>query len=410
MRVPVVMIFVLAVYSILVDAYIWNDIRKYSRGRLWSRFYATLSVLCWLFLVVVLLLPRRDNSESTLTVMWCLYSYITVYVPKFFYVLCSAAGMLFSGRKRRHARLNMGVWVGIPVALLVFAFMWWGALRTRRDIEVVEVDVESVALPKGFNGFTIVQLSDMHVGTWGNDTTFISNLVDSVNARRPDMIVFTGDIVNCSTSELLPFVDVLSRLKAPVGVYSILGNHDYGDYLDWPSDEEKMENLELMNVLQKKMGWRLLNNDSEIVRFRGDSIAVIGVENWGEPPFHQYGRLSDSYGVAGDTLHHLNDGVYKVLLSHNPEHWNREVTEVSNIDLTLSGHTHAMQIMISLGDWKWSPSVWRYEQWGGLYERLTPSGKTLKLYVNIGSGEVGMPFRIGATPEITMLRLVCSGR
>lgn len=410
MRVPVVMIFVLAVYSILVDAYIWNDIRRYSRGRLWSRFYATLSVLCWLFLVVVLLLPRRDNSESTLTVMWCLYSYITVYVPKFFYVLCSAAGMLFSGRKRRHARLNMGVWVGIPVALLVFAFMWWGALRTRRDIEVVEVDVESVALPKGFNGFTIVQLSDMHVGTWGNDTTFISNLVDSVNARRPDMIVFTGDIVNCSTSELLPFVDVLSRLKAPVGVYSILGNHDYGDYLDWPSDEEKMENLELMNVLQKKMGWRLLNNDSEIVRFRGDSIAVIGVENWGEPPFHQYGRLSDSYGVAGDTLHHLNDGVYKVLLSHNPEHWNREVTEVSNIDLTLSGHTHAMQIMISLGDWKWSPSVWRYEQWGGLYERLTPSGKTLKLYVNIGSGEVGMPFRIGATPEITMLRLVCSGR
>lgn len=410
MRVPVVMIFVLAVYSILVDAYIWNDIRKYSRGRLWSRFYATLSVLCWLFLVVVLLLPRRDNSESTLTVMWCLYSYITVYVPKFFYVLCSAAGMLFFGRKRRHARLNMGVWVGIPVALLVFAFMWWGALRTRRDIEVVEVDVESVALPKGFNGFTIVQLSDMHVGTWGNDTTFISNLVDSVNARRPDMIVFTGDIVNCSTSELLPFVDVLSRLKAPVGVYSILGNHDYGDYLDWPSDEEKMENLELMNVLQKKMGWRLLNNDSEIVRFRGDSIAVIGVENWGEPPFHQYGRLSDSYGVAGDTLHHLNDGVYKVLLSHNPEHWNREVTEVSNIDLTLSGHTHAMQIMISLGDWKWSPSVWRYEQWGGLYERLTPSGKTLKLYVNIGSGEVGMPFRIGATPEITMLRLVCSGR
>lgn len=410
MRVPVVMIFVLAVYSILVDAYIWNDIRKYSRGRLWSRFYATLSVLCWLFLVVVLLLPRRDNSESTLTVMWCLYSYITVYVPKFFYVLCSAAGMLFSGRKRRHARLNMGVWVGIPVALLVFAFMWWGALRTRRDIEVVEVDVESVALPKGFNGFTIVQLSDMHVGTWGNDTTFISNLVDSVNARRPDMIVFTGDIVNCSTSELLPFMDVLSRLKAPVGVYSILGNHDYGDYLDWPSDEEKMENLELMNVLQKKMGWRLLNNDSEIVRFRGDSIAVIGVENWGEPPFHQYGRLSDSYGVAGDTLHHLNDGVYKVLLSHNPEHWNREVTEVSNIDLTLSGHTHAMQIMISLGDWKWSPSVWRYEQWGGLYERLTPSGKTLKLYVNIGSGEVGMPFRIGATPEITMLRLVCSGR
>ncbi|MDE6842634.1 MAG: hypothetical protein K2J24_03835 [Muribaculaceae bacterium] len=153
------------------------------------------------------------------------------------------------------------------------------------------------------------------------------------------------------------------------------------------------------------MGWTLLNNDYVLLKRNDEHIALIGVENWGEPPFHVYGDLDKAYPAPGDTAASLNDNRYKLLLSHNPEHWNQIVSHDTNIDLTLSGHTHAMQFMLRFGKWKWSPSQYRYEQWGGLYERLNKNGEPVSVYVNIGSGEVAMPFRIGATPEITVLTL-----
>ncbi len=399
MRVPVVMIVVILVYSLIVDLYIWNDIRKYSRSRLWSRLYAGFSVACWIFLVVSLLMPRRNSSSDTLTVMWMLYTYLTLYVPKLLYVLSSLIGRLFSLRRRRR---NRGVVVGTVLALLVFAAMWWGVLGGRWRIDVNEVDVYSARLPQAFDGYRIAQISDLHVGTWGEDTRFIAQFVDSVNALRPDVVFFTGDIVNCSSDELVPFVKELSRLKAPDGVWSILGNHDYGDYLDWPTPKHKEANLQRLKDMQRDMGWRLLNNEHTFLSRGSDSIALIGVENWGEPPFHQYGRIKDAYSApAGD----INDSRYKILLTHNPEHWNQEISRISNIDLSLSGHTHAMQMMVGAGGWKWSPAAWRYEQWGGLYSRQASDGHPLQLYVNIGAGEVGMPFRIGADPEITLITL-----
>ena len=157
---------------------------------------------------------------------------------------------------------------------------------------------------------------------------------------------------------------------------------------------------------QKQIGWNLINNDRRYITHNGDSIVLIGVENWGEPPFHQYGRLTDAYPLSRDSVYNLNDERFKILLSHNPEHWNREVSKITNVDLTLSGHTHAMQMVFDIFGYEWSPSKWRYPQWKGLYERKNEAGDTTRLYVNIGCGEVGIPARFGiAYPELTQITL-----
>lgn len=407
MRIPVPGAIFLFIFSFLIDWIIYSDIRKYSSRR-WARFYAVSSVICWLYLTVILFYPLKEAGSDILPVMWMLFAYISLYLAKTVYAIFSLIGRipaLWRGRQ-----FKSGLWLGLPFGLLTFLMMWWGVFETRHEIEVNRVDVVSDRLPSGFNGYTIAQFSDSHVGTWGQDTVFISNLVDSINALHPDLIVFTGDIVNRQTSELKPFLKVLSRLHAKDGVISVLGNHDYGDYMNWKSDAERDANNDLLAKWERNMGWKLLNNRSLFIRQGNDSIAIIGVENWGEPPFRQYGNLKGAYPSPGDTLHSLTDSEFKILLSHNPEHWNREVSKSTNIDLTLSGHTHAMQFMLKFGRRKWSPSQYRYPQWAGMYDRLTPFGNTSHLYVNIGNGEVAMPFRIGAVPEITLLTLKAAPR
>jgi len=296
--------------------------------------------------------------------------------------------------------------MGFAAAVTVFLIVWWGVVYTRHAIKINSVEIASPKVPVAFNGYRIVQISDLHVGTWGNDTTFIASLVDSVNSLHPDLIVFTGDIVNRKTDELTPFVGTLSGLRARDGVISVLGNHDYGDYVDWKKPDERIENNRRLAAYQKEMGWDLLNNERRFISAGADSIMIVGVENWGDSPFPVYGDLNVALSPSRDSFYNQNDSRFKILLSHNPEHWNRIVSKTTNIDLTLSGHTHAMQIMVELGDWRWSPAKYRYEQWGGLYERLNDEGQSTRLYVNIGGGEVGMPARLlSANPEITLFTL-----
>lgn len=410
MRIPVITVIILFLFSILVDIYIAADIRGSARRRGWAVAYMAVSLLCWAFLVVTLCLPRRSADSGILTVMWMLYSYLTVYLAKFTYVICSLLGRLLRKVFKPETRLHPSRWVGAVVALSTFIVMWVGVAHTRRHIVVNRVDISSPSIPRPFSGYTIAQISDLHVGTWGTDTTFVSALVDSVNSLDPDLIVFTGDIVNRETSELLPFKGVLSRLKARDGVLSILGNHDYGDYMDWEKPEDRESNNSLLASCQRDMGWTLLNNERRFIIRGNDSIMVIGVENWGDPPFPVYGDLDKALSPDSDSVCHQNDRRYKILLSHNPEHWNRVVSHETNIGLTLAGHTHAMQVMFDFGGWKWSPAKYRYEQWGGLFERLNDHGQPTKLYVNIGSGEVGMPARLlSAYPEITLLTLAHEG-
>lgn len=395
---------ILILMSLAVDSYIYFDLRRNFRNRRWpSKCYALSSVICWIFIVICLIMPRRSASQGIEFQMWGIYSYLTIYTFKIIFCIFSLIGSIPA--IWRGKRLKLGKWIGLPIASVAFFMMWWGAGVTRKQLEIVEIDISSPKIPQGFDNYRIVQISDLHVGTWGSDTEFISRLCDSVNALRPDVILFTGDIVNRETRELQPFLKVLSGLKAKDGVFSVLGNHDYGDYISWPTKDEKSENLQLLKNWQRQIGWHLLNNESVDLVSHSDTIRLIGVENWGEPPFHQYGHLTEAYPLSKDSVRNLNDSTYKILMTHNPEHWIREASHISNIDLTLSGHTHAMQMEFKLGDKKWSPSVFKYPTWGGLYRKDNTSGSPMYLYVNIGAGEVGMPFRIGAIPEITLLTL-----
>ncbi|MDE6071545.1 MAG: metallophosphoesterase [Muribaculaceae bacterium] len=404
-------IVLLYIATILIDGYILATIMKYSsakRRKVWTILYEVFSVM-GIALVTQICCWRGGSEGSSLNaLMWMLYIYFSIYVPKFIYLLISVASHLcgrFFCRKRNKIGYYGSV-AGAAVAILMCAGMWIGVLYTRKAIEVNEVEIASPKLPAAFDGYRIVQFSDAHVGTWGNDTTFISELVNEINGLKPDLVLFTVDIVNRNTEELLPFVEVLGRIKAKDGVISVLGNHDYGDYMTWDNDEAHKENNRLLHTWEKAMGWDLLNNDYRYIVNGPDSIAVIGVENWGEPPFHQYGRLKESYLPTGDAATDLNNDRFKILLSHNPEHWNREVTNISNIDLTLAGHTHAMQSEIRLFGCKWSPAVFRYPYWGGLYTRQNHTGTVSNLYVNIGCGEVGIPARFGAAyPELTLITL-----
>ncbi len=391
MRFPLIMTVIILLIGLVTDLLVYKSICRVGARPIWRKLYALTSILFALFWIVLICLPKRSGSDGSFErLMWCIYAYAAFYIPKYIYVnfdLIAGLPRLWHGR-----RLCWLTGVGFGIALVVMSGMWWGALVERYIINVERVDVMVDNLPEAFDGMTIAQISDLHVGTFGRDTVFVSNLVDEVNALKPDLIVFTGDIVNRHTSELEPFVGALSKLKSRNGVVSVLGNHDYGDYVDWPSDAAKAENFAHLVSLNRLMGWRLLNNESVAIDREGDSLIVIGVENVGDPPFRTYGDLKAAYPA-------LSDSLPKVLLSHNPAHWERDIcsNDSINIALTLSGHTHAMQIKL----FGWSPAAMRYRYWGGLYD----DGGKHSLYVNIGSGEVAIPARIGATPEVTLLTL-----
>lgn len=393
MRLPLVLILPLLVLGVLVDWYIVRAVGARCRRR-WPRLLAVWQGVAFaLGLVVLIVLPKHSGSDADLTaIMWCLYAYFSVYMPKYIFVavdLLAKLPQLF--RRKRIKALSVA---GEVLAAVVFVAMWWGALVNRYSIDIREVSFESEALPEAFNGLRVAQISDIHTGSYGTDTAYLAKVVEAVNALNPDVILFTGDIVNRHSSELEPFTGVLGRLRTPYSVYSVLGNHDYGDYYVWPSPEAKVADRRHLVELQEGMGWKMLNNATAVIHRGPDSIAIVGVENIGDPPFPVYGDLDAAY--PGD----LADPVFKILMSHNPAHWTADIADApdKNIPLTLSGHTHAMQMEV-LGV---SPAALRYSTWGGMYSDADGSHS---LYVNIGIGEVGIPARIGATPEITLFTL-----
>ncbi len=360
-----------------------------------ARLYAVLNgiVFYGLFFAAVCIPHRVGSDNQLLAVMWMLFSFTTLLLAKIVFVSIDALSFvpkIWGGKRAGIVSIAACV-----LSAVVFGTMWWGALINRFNIDVKRNDIEIAGLPASFEGKKIVQFSDLHIGTFGTDTVFVSRLVDSINSLKPDIIVFTGDIVNRKSEELKPFVNVLSRLHAPMGVYSILGNHDYGDYVSWKNEGEKIENLAELVEMQKQMGWRLLRDENVCFVEGTDSLVLVGVENIGEPPFHCYGDLKRAIPDS------VKSGPW-ILLTHNPVHWEREVLKQDYdslpIALTLSGHTHAMQMEL----WGKSPASFRYRRWGGLYDN-DADGR--KLYINIGSGTVGMPMRVGATPEISLLTL-----
>ncbi|MFM1874809.1 MAG: hypothetical protein RL266_546 [Bacteroidota bacterium] len=279
-------------------------------------------------------------------------------------------------------------------ASIPFATMLYGMARTAFNLKVRKVNVEFSDLPDPFDGLRIVQISDLHAGSFSSPD-FFRAAFDAMMDLKPDLIFFTGDLVNNASAEAEPFIDEFKKLRAKFGVYSILGNHDYGDYGPWPSTQAKAANLERLKAIHQEAGWKLLLNDHQLIDINGEKLAIVGVENWGASRhFPKYGNLDKAVEGA-------NQIPFKILLSHDPSHWEAQVVDhPQKFQLTFSGHTHGFQFGIEIPGFKWSPVQYVYKQWAGLYER-----NDQKLYVNRGLGFIGYMGRIGIPPEITLMEL-----
>ncbi|NMM50571.1 metallophosphoesterase [Marinigracilibium pacificum] len=276
-------------------------------------------------------------------------------------------------------------------SLAPIAAMGFGILSGAHDYRVRKKVITLPNLPKGFDGLRIAQISDIHSGSFFNKTA-VEGGVEMLLDEKPDVVFFTGDLVNEDSNEVKDYTEIFMQVKAPLGVFSTLGNHDYGDYKRWPNEKAKAANLQKLFDAHKYMGWELLNNENRILKEGGDQLAIIGVENWGL-----------GFKKAGDLKKALigtEESATKLLLSHDPTHWDAEVRPMSDVDVMFAGHTHGFQLGIEIGDFRWSPAQYRYKQWADLYEE---NGQYL--YVNRGYGYIGYPGRIGMPPEITIIEL-----
>jgi len=284
--------------------------------------------------------------------------------------------------------------LSILLASIPASALFIGMLRGKYNYKVIKHQLSFERLPDDFNNFKIAHISDFHCGSFDNKEK-LKYGIDLINKQEPDIILFTGDMVNNIANEVLPWKEMISSLKAPYGKYSILGNHDYGDYAKWDSEDDKVNNLKKLIKLQNDMGFKVLLNSSEKLHINQSSIELIGVENWGSGGFKKNGDLD----VA---LKNTNSNDFKILMSHDPSHWQKKViSNTEHIDLTLSGHTHGMQFGIEIpGLIKWSPIQYRYKYWAGIYQEM---GKVIN--VNRGFGFLAYPGRVGIYPEISIINL-----
>ncbi|WP_178985999.1 metallophosphoesterase [Winogradskyella helgolandensis] len=284
--------------------------------------------------------------------------------------------------------------VALGLAAIPFSSLLYGMFKGKYDFRVLKYTLHFEDLPEAFDGYRLTQISDIHSGSFDNREK-IEYAVDLINEQESDVLLFTGDMVNNKASEMLPWMDTFGRLKAKDGKFSVLGNHDYGDYVDWNSPKEKAQNLEDLKRIQKDIGFDLLLNESRYLEKDGQRLALIGVENWGKGGFKKAGDLEKaSSQIKADD--------FKILMSHDPSHWEAQViNDPYHYHLTLSGHTHGMQFGIEIPGWiKWSPAKWRYKQWAGIYTELNQH-----INVNRGFGYLGYPGRVGIWPEITVIEL-----
>ena len=368
----------------LPDWYIYRNFIKQWKPAWVRRLYWLLTILLLIGMIVVFYTyeprPQAMNRLSLFLIV-----FLCVNVPKAIFTL---ATLLFKGLAHKIHQHFHETSIGLAIALFTMAYLIFGATEGKQHFQVREVNIESPDVPQGFDGYRIVQLADIHAGSWGDNTHAMQKAVDIINQLQPDLIVFTGDLVNNLASELDAFIPIFSQLKAKDGVYSVLGNHDYSTYIKWDTPQQQEAQLDSLKAKQAQMGWSLLNNYHVKIHQGNDSIALIGVENSGRPPFLDRAKLSEA--MKG------TEGMFQILLSHDPSHWRREVLPDTDIQLMLAGHTHAMQTKI-LG---FTPAQFVYPENDGLYRE----GNQM-LYVNIGLGHLLYPMRLGAWPEITLLTL-----
>lgn len=366
---------------LLPDWYIHHIYIRCKKSKLYSRllWWPTIGLLMLLALFIALHDSLHDYFGIYLIVTLCFC------IPKLTFVVFSLVLRSINkvaGLKIPHAAISV-----LP-AMAMLGYILFGAIKGKENFKVREVTFTSENLPEGFNGYRVLQLSDIHSGSWKGNPEALKRAIDICNSQNADLALFTGDLVNSRSDELIEFMNIFAGLKAKDGVYSVLGNHDYGTYVKWDSEADRIINIDSLIARENRMGWRMMNNSHTIIRRGNDSIAVIGVENSGHPPFPDYARLKEASAGTED--------MFQILMSHDPTHWRREVLPKSDIELTLSGHTHDMQITF----FGLSVSSFIYPEHNGMYMEGERG-----LYVNIGLGHVLFPMRLGAWPEITVITL-----
>lgn len=413
MRPRMMTFLILTVFFLLVDYYLyqaivvisksWNPAaRSIIRYGFWTLTALSIGALVWWNVSD----PYKYKSGIR---TWVMVGLVGIYLSKIFGVL-----VVFIDDIQRGVRWVVGLFTkssdptpagtgitrseflakaAVIATAVPFTAMAYGIISGAHDYRVRKRTLYLPNLPKSFDGIKIGQLSDIHSGSFFNKTA-VQGGVDDFLKEKPDVIFFTGDLVNNEASEVKDYLNIFDKLKAPLGVYSVTGNHDYGDYKAWTSQREKQENFKNLVDAHKQMGFDILMNEHRFLEQNGDKIAIIGIENWGGGRFAKYGKLDQAY--AG-----TEDASVKLLLSHDPSHWDAQVRKsYPDIDVMFAGHTHGFQFGIEIGDFKWSPSQYAYKQWAGLYQE-----NNQYLYVNRGFGYIGYPGRIGIPPELTIIEL-----
>jgi uncharacterized protein len=405
--------FLLAGFMLLLDFYVFQVVKMLSHAagsRTRAIIYVSYWVLSALALLVLFLLPLiQEMPKNARSIVFAIVIglFLCKLIAAVFFLIDDirrgiqwVAGKFFSKKNAEGeiAEQNMSrsvflSWLGLAVGGSLFSSLLIG-FSNKYNYKVKKVALNFPNLPESFRGMKIVQLSDIHCGSFTSPDE-VAKGIELANSLNPDLIVFTGDLVNNTASELKDYEKIFSGLKAPMGIYSIFGNHDYGDYYKWESAEAKVQNLESLKNIQASMGWKLLLDQHVVLEKNEDKIALIGVENWSNMGrFPKYGNLARAWEGTGDLP-------FKILLSHDPTHWDAQVrADFPDIDLTLSGHTHGMQFGVEIPWFRWSPVQYVYKQWLGLYEEGNQ-----KLYINRGYGFIGYPGRVGILPEITLIEL-----
>ena len=392
------------VFYILIDIYAFQAIKTISKNHFIHGVYVLSSVAILVFFIYAITSPdARTNPKM----MYIYGLFLALFVPKIiaviamfgedvirvfvgvFYKIGGGSEASFMPSRRKFVST-----VALGIAAIPFGALLYGMIKGKYNYKVLKYTLEFEDLPSSFDGYTLTQISDIHSGSFDNPEK-VKYAVDLVNKQQSDLILFTGDLVNNVAQEMDAWKDTFATLKAKDGVYSVLGNHDYGDYVSWESAEKKQENLQALIALQKDMGWDVLLNESRTIKKNQQAIKLVGVENWGEGGFKKAGDLEKACADVS-----AQD--FTILMSHDPSHWQSRVKEhPKNIQLTLSGHTHGMQFGIEIPGWfKWSPVKYRYQNWAGIYKEF---GRYIN--VNRGFGYLGYPGRVGIWPEVTVITL-----
>lgn len=361
----------------------------------------TINILFWFFTLgliaaIITLKLRLDDIQPRRKQLLISSLYgltISSFIPKIIFVIVMAVfyftNYVFS-ENESHIVIPL---IGLFVGFLPFFVIMYGIFKTRYHFKVHHVSLKFKHLPPAFHGLKVVQISDLHLGSYNHKFHILERAIRKINQLEPDLLFFTGDLVNNYAWELRGWRKAFRHFSPKIDKYAVLGNHDYGDYSKWDSEEAKKENFNAIKTFYKENDFKLLLNETEIIEKENQNIAIVGVENWGNPPFKQYGNLQKA-------LEGTEQIPFKILLSHDPSHWPEEVIEHTNIALTLSGHTHGMQAAFKLKNKEWSPIKYKYKHWAGLYEQNNQF-----LYVNRGLGWLGFPGRLGMRPEITIMEL-----